>query len=176
MKMKVEIETQTFVRFWLVVLGFIVLLGSIYLAKGALITIGVALFLALALNPPVTALAAKLPGKSRVGATALAYLIVVTLLGGILFLVVPPIIQQTAKFTATVPSLIDKATSQRPVLDDFVEKYNLKNRKYIVLAPGASKVTKEWIYYEELANKLAAVAERRSPALHTNNALKESPW
>lgn len=124
--MKVEIETQTFVRFWLVVLGFIVLLGSIYLAKGALITIGVALFLALALNPPVTALAAKLPGKSRVGATALAYLIVVTLLGGILFLVVPPIIQQTAKFTATVPSLIDKATSQRPVLDDFVEKYNLK--------------------------------------------------
>ena len=37
-----------------------------------------------------------------------------------------------------------------------VEKYGLKNRKYIVLAPGASKVTKEWIYYEELANKLAA--------------------
>ena len=37
-----------------------------------------------------------------------------------------------------------------------IDKYDLKNRKYIVLAPGASKVTKEWIYYEELANKLAA--------------------
>ena len=37
-----------------------------------------------------------------------------------------------------------------------IDKYDLKNRKYIVLAPGASKVTKEWIYYEELANKITA--------------------
>lgn len=125
MKMKVEIETQTFVRFWLVVIGFVAAIGAIFLARGALITIGIALFLALALNPPVTALAAKLPGKSRVGATALAYLIVVTLIGGILFLVVPPIIGQTAKFTASVPSLIDKATSQKPLLDNFIKQYNL---------------------------------------------------
>lgn len=123
--MKVEIETQTFVRFWLVVIGFIVALAAINLAKGALITIGIALFLALALNPPVTALAAKLPGRSRVGATALAYLIVVTLIGGILFLVVPPIVGQTAKFTASVPALIDKATAQKPLLDKFIEQYNL---------------------------------------------------
>lgn len=123
--MKVEIETQTFVRFWLVVIGFVAAIGAIFLARGALITIGIALFLALALNPPVTALAAKLPGKSRVGATALAYLIVVTLIGGILFLVVPPIIGQTAKFTASVPSLIDKATSQKPLLDNFIKQYNL---------------------------------------------------
>lgn len=126
MKLKVEIETQTFVRFLLVVIGFTALIGAVYLSRSALITIGIALFLALALNPPVSALAARLPGKSRIGATALAYFIVVTLIGGILFLVVPPIIQQTAKFTATVPSLIDKATSQRPALDDFVKKYNLE--------------------------------------------------
>ena len=37
-----------------------------------------------------------------------------------------------------------------------IDKYDLKNRKYIVLAPGASKVTKEWIYYEEFANKITA--------------------
>ncbi len=127
MKITIDVETRTFIRLLLVVIGFAVLIGAVYLARGALITIGIALFLALALNPPVSALSAKLPGKSRVGATALAYLIVVTLIGGILFLVVPPIIQQTAKFTATVPTLIDRATSQKPMLDDFVERYNLRD-------------------------------------------------
>jgi predicted PurR-regulated permease PerM len=125
MKVKIDIETQTFVRFWLVIFGIAGLIGAILLAKSALITIGIAFFLALALNPPVSALASKLPGKSRIGATAIAYLIVVTLLGGIMFLVVPPIIGQTAKFAESVPLLIDKATSQKPVLDDFIKRYNL---------------------------------------------------
>ena len=141
MKLKVEIETQTFVRFLLVVIGFTALIGAVYLSRSALITIGIALFLALALNPPVSALAARLPGKSRIGATALAYFIVVTLIGGILFLVVPPIIQQTAKFTATVPSLIDKATSQRPALDDFVKKYNLEEALDQAVASAKKQAT-----------------------------------
>lgn len=141
MKLKVEIETQTFVRFWLVVIGFTALICAIYLARNALITIGIAFFFALALNPPVSALSARLPGKSRIGATALAYLIVVTIIGGILFLVVPPIIQQTAKFTATVPSLIDKATSQRPVLDDFVKKYNLEEALDQAVASAKKQAT-----------------------------------
>lgn len=35
-----------------------------------------------------------------------------------------------------------------------LEKYNLINEKYFVLAPGASKFTKKWPYYTELAKKL----------------------
>lgn len=127
MKVKIDIETQTFVRFWLVVIGFIVVVGAVFLARDSLITIGIAIFVALGLNPPVSKLAARLPGKSRVGATAIAYLLVVTLLGSIIFLVIPPIIEQTAKFASTVPSLIDKATSQRSVVDDFINHYNLRS-------------------------------------------------
>jgi predicted PurR-regulated permease PerM len=127
MKVKIDIETQTFVRFGLVILGFVVALLAINLAKGALITVGIALFLALALNPPVTALARRLPGKSRVAATALAYLLVVAILGAILFLVVPPIVQQTGKFVTTVPSLIDKTVEKKPLLDNFVAQYNLRD-------------------------------------------------
>lgn len=44
---------------------------------------------------------------------------------------------------------IDKKVEQ-----EIVEKYNLKTRKYIVLAPGASKFTKKWPYYNELAQKI----------------------
>jgi predicted PurR-regulated permease PerM len=127
MKVKIDIETQTFVRFGLVIIGFVLALMAINLAQGALITIGIAMFLALALNPPVTALAKRLPGKSRVGATAIAYLIVVAIIGAILFLVVPPIVQQTGKFATTVPSLIDKALEKKPLLDSFVAQYNLRD-------------------------------------------------
>lgn len=126
MKVKIEVETRTFIRFFLVAAGFILVLGAINLALDALITIGVAIFFALALNPPVSALAKRLPGKSRVGATAIAYLIVVSLIGGLLFLVVPPIVEQSAKFIDSVPTLVDKATSQKPIFDDFIQRNNLQ--------------------------------------------------
>ena len=81
MKVRIEIDTKTFVRFWLVVIGFGLAGLAIYSAKDALILLGVSLFLALALNRPVAAIARKLPGKSRLGGTALAYVTLILLLG-----------------------------------------------------------------------------------------------
>ena len=127
MKVKIDIDTKTFVRFGLVVMGFVVAIGAIYIAQGALWLVGISLFLALALNPPVTMLARRLPGKSRTGATAIAFLLVVGTLSTLLFFIVPPIIEQTSKFAETVPELIDKATSQRVVLDDFIDRYSLRD-------------------------------------------------
>lgn len=126
MKVRIDIDTSTFVRFWLVVIAFAFAILAIYSARTALIIIGVAFFLALALNRPVSALADKLPGRSRVGATALAYIAVVAFLGLIIFTVIPPIVQQTAKFTETVPSLVDSATKQWHGLDSVIDRYNLQ--------------------------------------------------
>lgn len=127
MKITIDVETKTFVRFGLVVIGFVALIGGIFLARSALLLIGVALFLALALNPPVTWLAKRLPGKSRIGATGIAYLLVVTTLGLLLFLIVPPILEQTAKFTKTLPDLVDKVVEQRGVFDGFLDQYGLRD-------------------------------------------------
>jgi predicted PurR-regulated permease PerM len=126
MKVKIEIDTRTFVRFWLVVIGFAFAILAIYSARTALILIGVAFFLALALNAPVSYLAKYLPGRSRVGGTAIAYVLVVALLGAFVFLVMPPIVEQTAKFISTVPQLLDSASTQWKGLGDFVSKYNLQ--------------------------------------------------
>lgn len=125
MKVKVDIDTKVFIRFVLVVLGFGLALLVIYKTRSALQLLGVALFLALALNPPVAWLSRKLPSNSRVGATAIAYLAVISLLGGFLLLIVPPVIEQTAKFANTVPDLIDQANDQRYVFDDFIKRYGL---------------------------------------------------
>lgn len=126
MKLKIDIDTSTFVRFWLVVIGFAFAILAIYSARTALILIGVAFFLALALNAPVSYLAKHLPGRSRVGGTAIAYVVVVALLGAFAFLVVPPIVEQTAKFAETVPTLIESATTQWKGLGAVIDKYNLQ--------------------------------------------------
>jgi predicted PurR-regulated permease PerM len=124
MKTRVDIDTQTFVRFWLVVIGFVVAGLLIYSARTALILIGTAFFLALALNKPVGALANRLPGKSRVGGTAIAFVLVVAFLGTFLFLVVPPIVTQSAKVVQSVPTLIDTAQTQWHGLDALIQEYN----------------------------------------------------
>lgn len=128
MKVKINIDTRTFVRFWLVVISFIIALFAIYEARGALILVGIAAFLALALNPPVSKLAKHLPGKSRAGATALAYVLVVIFLIGFAVLVVPPIIDHSVKFAQTLPQKVDDLTQKASVINHFVEHYGLQDQ------------------------------------------------
>lgn len=126
MKVKIEIDTKTFVRFWLVVIGFALAGFAIYSASTALIIICASLFFAIALSPPVNRLSKILPSKSRVLSTALSYIAVVAMLGVFVFLVVPPIVEQTFKLAQTVPDLVDNAVKQYSVVDNVVKQYNLK--------------------------------------------------
>jgi predicted PurR-regulated permease PerM len=126
MKVRIEIDTKTFVRFWLVVIGFAFAIMAVYSAGAALMLLGAAFFLAMALNAPVSYLAKHLPGKSRVAGTAIAYIVVVLLLSAVVFLVIPPIVEQTAKFIDTVPGLIDATIAQWHVLDGVINKYQLQ--------------------------------------------------
>lgn len=126
MKVRIEIDTRTFVRFWLVVIGFAMAALALYSARSALFILSFALFLALALNAPVSYLANYLPGKSRTGATALAYVMVVAFLGVFMALVVPPIAEQTAKFIDTIPSIVDKASTEWHGVASFIDKYHLQ--------------------------------------------------
>lgn len=126
MKVNIQIDTRTFVRFWLVVIGFALAALLIYSARNGLIIIGAALFLALALNGPVSKLANKLPGRSRVASTIVSFLLIVALIGAIVFLAIPPIVQQTAKFAETVPTLFNNATNSWHSFDRVIDQYNLR--------------------------------------------------
>lgn len=126
MKQRIDIETKTFVRFFLVVAGFVLIALAITSALQALIILGISFFLALALNSPVTSIARRLPGRSRVGATAIAYILVIVVLSAVVFLVVPPMVQQTAKFAQGVPALVDSASQQWDGWKGFVKEYNLQ--------------------------------------------------
>lgn len=141
MKTKIDIDTRTFVRFWLVVFGIGIVAMLLYKAQTALIILGVSLFLAVALNAPVSSIAKRLPGKSRVGATAIAYVAVIAIIGAIVTLVIPSIIQQSAKVVQTIPAVVDSATHSWDGVRDFVEQYNLQGQLDTALASVQSSAS-----------------------------------
>ena len=127
MKVKIDIDTKTFVRFWIVVIGLLLLGLVIWRAKDALILIFISLFFALALNHPVSKITQALPGskENRVGATAVAYFLIVALLGLFISFVVPTLVEQTSKFVDNLPSLVEGFSGQYSGLENFADKYNL---------------------------------------------------
>ena len=126
MKVRLDIDTNTFVRFWLVVIGFGLAGMMIFSAREALFIVGAAMFFALALSGPVARLAKVLPGKSRLGGTALAYTLIVLILSLVVWFVIPPLVQQSAKFAATIPAIADNVNEQWHGLRDFIETNNLQ--------------------------------------------------
>lgn len=127
MKQKIDIDTKTFVRFLLVVsifVGFVFILWKLSLL---LLILAVSFFLAIALNKPVSALSRRLPGHSRVLATALSYILLVGVLGVFVVVVVPPIISQTSSFISGLPGYIQQIGSQGGVIGDLINEYQLQD-------------------------------------------------
>ena len=146
MKVKIEIDTKTFVRFWLVVFGFAAIILMIYLARTALMLLGAAGFLALALNGPVNAIVERLPNRSRTLSTALAFIAIVIVLACVIFLVVPPIVEQTTKFIDALPSMINSAGEQWRGFGEFTRQYHIEaqvNQVINGLRDGAESWTRD---------------------------------
>lgn len=129
MRVKIEIDTKTFIRFWLTLLGLALAGLMIWRAKDALVLLIISAFLALALNGPVTRIAKILPGssKNRVGATAVAYLAIVVVLGLIVSFLGPMIIDQTGKFISQVPDFFKEATASNSGVRLFIKENHLEN-------------------------------------------------
>lgn len=128
MKVKIQIDTMTFIRFWLVVMGFILAALAIFLARSALVLVVASFFLALALNAPVHFLARFMPGRSRLGGTAVAYTVIVGLLASFLVLVVPPLIQQSVHFVESIPRLLESNQNQINYFNHLVDQYHLESQ------------------------------------------------
>lgn len=126
MKVRIEIDTKTFIRFWLVVIGFIFVIWLMFLAQSALIIIGSALFLALALSAPVSALRRRIPRLSRGSATAIAFVAVILFLFTFIVLVIPPIIDQSLKIAERVPEIVNSLAGRSESIQAFIDRYSLQ--------------------------------------------------
>lgn len=122
------ISNETIIR----VIAFVVATGLIInffsSISHPLTLIFVSFFLSLALNPAVTKISSKLRSKSRVRATAISYILVITLLIGFFSLIVPPLVTQTADFIDEVPQILLDLENDQGVVGEFVRKYNLEDQ------------------------------------------------
>ena len=125
---KVTVDTGTFIRFWLVILGLVAAIWFIWLARGPLIIVAISFFLALVLNRPVSWLARHLPGKSRVFATLVAYLMILAVIMLVFFTVVPIFMKQLANFLCDFPHLLESLQKNTLWLGDFLAKYNMTDQ------------------------------------------------
>jgi len=129
-KVEVTISNHTIIRVILLVMASFVGILAVKQASHALVLIFTAFFLALALNAPVSWLAARIPGKrrgSRVLGTAISFIVVIGILAGFFASILPPLVKQTNTFISSAPRLLDEVRSQDSGVGSLVRKYHLQD-------------------------------------------------
>lgn len=123
----IEISTKTLVKFWLIP-AVLVLIGAIlYSARMGLLILGASLFLAIALNPIVSKISNVFPNRGRTLATAIAYIVVIAILGAFIVLVVPPIVDQVVVFVRSASDVIGSAIADWQSFSASADQYGMKD-------------------------------------------------
>lgn len=113
MSKQIETDLKTFIKFWLVPLLIGIAIFAIFKALTGLVIIGLSIFLALALRPlvnKVNGFFTKHFGKSdkhQTMSAIFAYLIVVIVVGGIIAVVGPVVVNETSRFVQNFPETFE---------------------------------------------------------------------
>ncbi len=129
-QVEITVSNQTVLRTVLLVFAAILFLAAVREAATPLLFIATAFFLSLALNAPVHWIARHLPGKlrgRRSPATAVAFLLVIIILGGFLASIIPPLIHQTQSFVKAAPGLINDLRDANSPIGGLVDRYDLQD-------------------------------------------------
>lgn len=128
MSKTIDVDTKTFVRFWMVILGFVLVALFIWKALTALIIIGIAAFLAIAIQPLAQKLD-KLDRKKKrpVLTSVLAYVLLIGALGLIIGLVGPMVIDQTVQFLQQLPTTFQNSIGGWDAINHFGESIGITN-------------------------------------------------
>lgn len=133
MSKKIETDLQTFIKFWLVPLGIVFAIFVIEKSITGLIIIGISIFLALALKPlvrKVNNFFTKHFGKDKKHQTlsaVLAYLIVVLIVGAIIAIVGPVVVNETARFVQHFPETFETTFGGWEGINSFGRNFGINN-------------------------------------------------
>lgn len=127
-KIDVTISNKTILRTILWVVLAILLFHFIGRITHPLTLIFTSFFLAIALNPVVSWMSSHLKIKSRVRATAAAYLVVIAVLSLFFLLVIPPLVRQTRDFAKDVPQVVENFQHQDTSIARAAKRYNIDQK------------------------------------------------
>jgi predicted PurR-regulated permease PerM len=128
---ELTISNRTIIRVIGAAILAILLFAAVRASAHTLTLIGAALFLSLALNAPVQWLSNHLPGRvkgNRSFATGVSIVIVLVLLGAFLWVIVPPLVNQTSKFIKQAPALVEQVRDQNSSIGKFIRQHNLESQ------------------------------------------------
>ena len=129
----IEADTRTILKFWLVPIVIVGVVFFLYKALTGLIIIGISIFLALALKPLVRKVNNFFTnhfGKEKKHQTLsviLAYLIVVLIIGAIIAIVGPVVVNETARFVQNFPETFEKTFGGWDGINDFGKAIGIQN-------------------------------------------------
>ncbi len=128
-RVKIDIDNRTIVRIMLVAIALIVAVKLLIQLQTVIVWLIVAFFLALALNPPVSYIAKRIPGGSRALATGIAYIVVISILSLFVFSTLPPLLSSTKDFANSIPQRIEQLqqSSENGLVADIITKYDLQD-------------------------------------------------
>ena len=130
----VEVDTKTFIRFWLVIAALFIVLALIWRARGGLLIVGLSIFLAIALRPLVAKVQKGFKGKLSKGAAAGLTVGAVVLVFGVFFATVGPmLVTETVKFFSTASESLE-AHSGLAGLDSLGQRFGIENLSGEVVA------------------------------------------
>lgn len=127
MSRAIEVDTKTFVRFWLVILGFGLVALFVWKAWEALVMIGVALFLAVAIRPLAQRINHLTKKDHAMSSSVIAYALVIGFLGIIVALVGPVVVEQTTQFVQQLPSTFEHTLGGWDGINNFGRTLGIDN-------------------------------------------------
>lgn len=132
-KKTIEVDTKTFVRFWLVILALGLIGLFVWKAIDGLIIVGIAIFLAVAIQPLAARIKRLTKRESSSFSSAMAYGVVILIIGVILAVVAPVVIDQTVQFVKQLPEAFEHTIGGWDGINGFGQTIGIENLQAEIL-------------------------------------------
>ncbi|MEY2517489.1 MAG: hypothetical protein QOJ89_4847 [bacterium] len=118
------LTTRQIVRILSTTAGFVALLYLLVSIRGTLLLLAIAIFMAVALGPAVDFFSHNLP---RAASILLVYVLIFCVFGGVLSLVVPPVVNGASDLSRDVPGYVDDLRNNKKIRD-LDNKYDVTSK------------------------------------------------
>src|SRR5207245_1635211 len=123
-----DISTRTILKVLGTTAAFVGALMLAYMVRRELTWIGIAFFLAIALNPAVDYLTRFMPKRSRGLAIGSVFALILALLAFLIVSFLPPLVTQTESLTKNLPGYTDSLIHGHGLISDIIRQYDLVDR------------------------------------------------
>lgn len=129
MARRVEVDTKTFVRFWLVIVGLAIGFSLLSKAATGLLIVGLSIFLAVAIRP-LERKVLKVVGKERHAfAAGITVGGVVLVIGVALAVIGPTVVNETTRFLKQAPEMLQQSDGGWDGINEFGRYFGIEDTK-----------------------------------------------